>query len=380
MPPRQVILRPLCPQAFTLVQPFSQPLSNINKRTVLGRSRPSPRDEGGQTCGLGFHPSGSGAPSSRLSSRLGPTGAAQCRIQPLRFVCSSGRPVPLAINAARQPGPSPPLLAPAVAPPRRPGDLRRAITTRPLPAPQPSVTAPQPFFPPAGADVWIRLPHSSLPVFPMPPLPAPDTDAPRRSRHHSRIRHRKQMILRLRARAAAQPPACAGPPSRTPTALLVTPLVDPPPLDPSAPTPAPTPPPAPTFVAIPCAQPRSDTALLALNSRAAWAARTPLRLADPSSLRHPGDVNAGTFSPVHGGLTAVRVDSLTSVAAQVPAPASTALPATWNPAPLNDPEVMNLVYARMDAVIAARKAVPDPVPPADLITLPPSSGSTPPSP
>jgi hypothetical protein len=114
------------------------------------------------------------------------------------------------------------------------------------------------------------------------------------------------MILRLRAGAAAQPPARAGPPARTPTALLVSHLVDPPPRDPSAPTLAPAQLPAPTPVAIPCAQPRSDTALLVLDSRAAWAARSPLRLAGPPSLatlRHPGAIDAGTLSIVHSGLT-----------------------------------------------------------------------------
>jgi hypothetical protein len=38
MPPRQVIRRPPGPPATTLVQPFSSPLSSIDKRTVLGRS------------------------------------------------------------------------------------------------------------------------------------------------------------------------------------------------------------------------------------------------------------------------------------------------------------------------------------------------------
>jgi hypothetical protein len=188
MSPRNVIRRPPGAPASTLVQPFSSPQSSIDKRTVLGRSRP--RDEGGQAGGLGFHPSGSGTLSPRMSSRLGPVGTTRSRILPLRFTSSSGSAIPPAAGAgtAQHPGPSPLPPTPPASSTRRPGDLRTALSSRHQPAHQPTTTAPVPFFPPPGSDVWIRLPQTSPLVFPTltTAAPAAVVAPPRLSRQQCR--------------------------------------------------------------------------------------------------------------------------------------------------------------------------------------------------
>jgi hypothetical protein len=178
---------------------------------------------------------------------------------------------------------------------------------------------------------------------------------------HARALRRKRMIVRLRADAAAQLPARTDPPSRTPTALLVTPLADRPPMDPPAPPPALAPSPSQTLPAIPYVLSRDDTAFLSQVARAEWAARPPL----------------GSWTSHYP--TARPVDDTPAPAAALDSTlASTFIPATGDAAAPDDPAIMALVCAQIRAGITSRTAARNSGPPLECAASPPNSGSTPP--